>query len=85
LQFLQIQLPTACWRNFFIPHQRYEIPIVLSINLLGNYQHFPILPILVSNCYLAEFLAALGYNNLLVNFAQFGYVRYDAYQAVALG
>ena len=45
LRFLQIQLPTACWRNSFSPYQRYKIFNTLAINLLGNFQHFPTVPI----------------------------------------
>ena len=44
LRFLQIQLPTACWRNSFSPYQRYKIFNTLTINLLGNFQHFPTAP-----------------------------------------
>ena len=47
LRFLQIQLSTACWRNSFSPYQRYKIFNTLAINLLGNFQFFPTVPILL--------------------------------------
>ena len=34
----------ACWRNSFSPCQRYKIFNTLTINLLGNNQHFTTVP-----------------------------------------
>ena len=50
LRFLQIQLSTACWRNYFSPHHRYKIFNTLAINLLENTWHFTTVPMIETSC-----------------------------------